>query len=402
MYLYIYTCPLTKINNRLKNVRAHGQHSLEHVSSIYSINTSLELKLTSKERMKDRGSTLSEWQAWVKKNEDRLKHPADYESKFVLQILAKIPGLCTSDVISQYAFVDRDGKNRRIDFVIRNKEKGWKLAIEVDGLTKLCKTKDSRTADYNSYDDFLFRQNSLVCEIPSLLRYTNMRFLNHEDSVIEEISERLEEQRKKHEEELEEIALIESLKKKDTNTDCVDNALEAVPESAVYRSESINGVSPSNSPSKQSKIFLWMASVFLIGLAFAYLSQNKTEQDFSSVPKTMETMSTVSNHIHNVNDASTDASVKSLNIRIPSGQARANLGRNAEVCGKLAQIVMKNHTVYLNFEKPFPYNDFTAVIKNIDSNKLIEFDEKIGKPLCVTGVIRLFGKKPGMFITKHF
>ena len=345
---------------------------------------------------------MSEWQDWVKKNEERLKHPADYESDFVLQILAKIPGLCTSDVIPQYKFVDRDGKNRRIDFVIRNNEKGWELAIEVDGLTKLCKPKEYKIADYNLYDDFLFRQNSLVCVIPSLLRYTNMRFLNHGDSVIEEISERLEEQRKKHEEELEEIALIESLKKKDANTDCVDNALEAVPESAVYRSESINGVSPSNSLPKQSKIFLWVASVFLFGLAFAYLSQNETKQDFSTSLNATPIKFQVSNQDHNVNDASTDESLESMNIKIASGQARTNLGRNAEVCGKLAQIVMKDHTAYLNFEKPFPYNDFTAVITNVDSNELIEFDEKIGKPLCVTGVIRLFGKKPGMFITKHF
>lgn len=392
------------------DVRAHGKHSLEHVSSIYSINTSLELKLTSKERMKDRGSTLSEWKAWADKNKDLLSHPCAYESNFVLHILAKVPGLRTSDVIPQYEFVDKAGRNRRIDFVIINESKGWGLAIELDGLTKFDRSMDfenlEHKTDYELFDDFLYRQNSLLSEnadrIHMLFRYSNKRFFKHGDMVVNEISEELERQKKKPARELETFTIVDSMNRKAATTCPIDEPSRAVSENAACRSDSMKFQAQRNPLSKKSKIFLLIACVVLFGLVFANLARNKSEQDFSSVPKTMATKSTVSNQTHNVNDASTDASVNSLNLRIPSGQAGANLGRNAEVCGKLAQIVLKDHTVYLNFEKPFPYNDFTAVIKNIDSNELIEFDEKIGKPLCVTGVIRLFGKKPGMFITKHF
>ncbi|TGQ72999.1 MULTISPECIES: hypothetical protein [unclassified Mesorhizobium] len=79
---------------------------------------------------------IHDWAEWKSVNAHKMKHPADFEQRFVDLILAKVPGLDPDDVSAQYEFVDDTGRHRRIDFAIRNAAKGYDLMIELDGASK--------------------------------------------------------------------------------------------------------------------------------------------------------------------------------------------------------------------------------------------------------------------------
>ena len=128
---------------------------------------------------------MSAWDEWKLRNRAKLnEHPYDYEEMFVNIVLMKIAEIQPSEVVSQYHFLDNNGKNRYIDFVIENKAKNWLLPIELDGYTKM-------QMGYEKFDDFLARQNALIKQFSIVLRYSNKKFRDHPDLVISEIRETL-------------------------------------------------------------------------------------------------------------------------------------------------------------------------------------------------------------------
>lgn len=122
---------------------------------------------------------MQTWEEWVAFNQDKMKHPVDFEEKFVLNILTKIELISPADVTPQYHFLDLSGGNRYIDFLIKNEEKGYFLSIEIDGRGKF-------THDY--LESTLERQNSLVAQVGTLVRYANKTWLENPEKVIKEIS----------------------------------------------------------------------------------------------------------------------------------------------------------------------------------------------------------------------
>lgn len=109
-----------------------------------------------------------------------------YEMQFVDLILSKIDILSTADVHPQFHFNDVTG-NRYIDFVILNPQKGWKLAIELDGLAKMIGKEwgiNNRQDAYLRFDDFLRRQNEIVALGYEILRFSNKTMFNQSDYVI--------------------------------------------------------------------------------------------------------------------------------------------------------------------------------------------------------------------------
>lgn len=129
------------------------------------------------------------WQQWKWHYREQLQHPAGYEEMFVDSVLSRVKGITPSDVIPQYHFKDSNGKNRYIDFLISNKQKGIHLAIELDGLTKLHNVNGS--LDYNSYNDLWQRQNDLVTQVGKLFRFTNKQMFNETALVIAKIESEL-------------------------------------------------------------------------------------------------------------------------------------------------------------------------------------------------------------------
>lgn len=126
-------------------------------------------------------------------------------------VLSKIPEIDPGDLISQYPFTDQKGGSRRIDFMIINEKKGYKLPIELDGLTKFLGS-DERP-DYSRFIDFLRRQNALVNTFGIVLRYTNKEMIQNTAFIISEIRNTLLSQSRgeiQHRTEVEERKLIEN------------------------------------------------------------------------------------------------------------------------------------------------------------------------------------------------
>ena len=132
---------------------------------------------------------MQTWGNWINSNRKLMQHPADFEERFVIDILSKINNLNPEDVIPQYHFTDFDGGNRYIDFCIKNAEKGYFLSIELDGRFKFQNDLLEKTLE---------RQNALVANVGTLVRYANTTWLNNPNRVINEIQTILYKQKIKH------------------------------------------------------------------------------------------------------------------------------------------------------------------------------------------------------------
>lgn len=123
------------------------------------------------------------WLQWKRVNADKIAHPVGYEEAFVDKVLSRIPNLNPSDVIPQFSFLDNNGRQRRVDFMIKNEEKGICLPIELDGRRK------DQTGEL--WNDFLERQNALVRSFGMVLRYSNAKMFNNPEAIIRELSDQI-------------------------------------------------------------------------------------------------------------------------------------------------------------------------------------------------------------------
>jgi len=93
------------------------------------------------------------------------------------------------------------------------------------------------------------------------------------------------------------------------------------------------------------------------------------------------------------------------NKRLTAAQAKDHVGERATVCGTVASAKFAEKTkgspTFLDFEKPFPRQLFTAVIWGDDRPKFGQPEvEYQGKKICVTGEIKLFRKRPEIVVTE--
>jgi DNA/RNA endonuclease YhcR with UshA esterase domain len=68
------------------------------------------------------------------------------------------------------------------------------------------------------------------------------------------------------------------------------------------------------------------------------------------------------------------------------------------VTGKVVQVNLRPSMVYLNFDKPYPSNLFTAVIFARATNKFDSLPKLAGKDVAVTGKVVKFRSKPEMVL----
>ena len=81
-------------------------------------------------------------------------------------------------------------------------------------------------------------------------------------------------------------------------------------------------------------------------------------------------------------------------VRIAASDAKANIGTNAIVTGKIAEVNKTERIIRLNFDAPYPKNTFTAVIFP-DSMKLFPDVEKLqDKKVEVSGKIAAYRERP--------
>jgi DNA/RNA endonuclease YhcR with UshA esterase domain len=78
-------------------------------------------------------------------------------------------------------------------------------------------------------------------------------------------------------------------------------------------------------------------------------------------------------------------------------EARQHVGQSATVCGTVASAhyALPSQTTFLNFDKPYPHQPFTAVIFRGDRSKFGTPEKLLrGKRVCVSGPIRLYRGVP--------
>jgi DNA/RNA endonuclease YhcR with UshA esterase domain len=90
---------------------------------------------------------------------------------------------------------------------------------------------------------------------------------------------------------------------------------------------------------------------------------------------------------------------------ISAGEAAAYIGQTKTVCGvvassKFAQESNRSPT-FLNLDRAYPNQVFTAVIWGADRGKFKESPEAAfqGKRICVTGQVQLYRDKPEIIVT---
>jgi DNA/RNA endonuclease YhcR with UshA esterase domain len=81
-------------------------------------------------------------------------------------------------------------------------------------------------------------------------------------------------------------------------------------------------------------------------------------------------------------------------ITIGSAQAKAFIGKQVTVTGVVAQVSFRPSIVFLNFDKPYPDNPFTAIIHTSHTNEFEKLPALKGKPVSVSGKVRDYNGKP--------
>jgi DNA/RNA endonuclease YhcR with UshA esterase domain len=86
-------------------------------------------------------------------------------------------------------------------------------------------------------------------------------------------------------------------------------------------------------------------------------------------------------------------------ITIGSAEAAKCIGKQVVVTGVVAQVSVRPSLVFLNFDKAYPSNLFTAIIRNKNTNEFENLSALRGKAVSVKGQIKDYNGKPEMELT---
>jgi len=87
---------------------------------------------------------------------------------------------------------------------------------------------------------------------------------------------------------------------------------------------------------------------------------------------------------------------------IPAAEASSHAGQNATVCGLVTGVHTaagsKGKPTFLNFDKPYPSQDFTVMIWDDDRPAFGDLAKYSGHRVCAHGTIKEFRGKPEMVL----
>ena len=86
-------------------------------------------------------------------------------------------------------------------------------------------------------------------------------------------------------------------------------------------------------------------------------------------------------------------------IRIKASEAKANIGTNAIVTGKVAEVNKNERIIRLNFDDQYPKNTFTAVIFPDNMKQFPDVEKLQGKTVEVSGKIAAYRERPQIVLT---
>src|SRR5436190_7786890 len=84
------------------------------------------------------------------------------------------------------------------------------------------------------------------------------------------------------------------------------------------------------------------------------------------------------------NSAAKASVVSGPSINITATEAKAHTNANAAVTGKVVEVNKTARTIYLNFEKPFPNQVFSAIIFAAKTNQFANLEQYKDKIVEVT------------------
>jgi DNA/RNA endonuclease YhcR with UshA esterase domain len=87
-------------------------------------------------------------------------------------------------------------------------------------------------------------------------------------------------------------------------------------------------------------------------------------------------------------------------LTIGTAQAAAHIGKQVTVTGVVAQVSFRPSLVFLNFDKAFPSNVFTVIIRNKSTNEFEGLSAIKGKSVAVEGKVIDYNGKAEMELTR--
>ncbi|MCX6925998.1 MAG: hypothetical protein NT154_22740 [Verrucomicrobia bacterium] len=87
-------------------------------------------------------------------------------------------------------------------------------------------------------------------------------------------------------------------------------------------------------------------------------------------------------------------------ITIGSAQVTNWIGKQVVVTGVVAQVSIRPSLVFLNFDKSYPSNLFTAIVRNKNTNQFEGLRALGGKTVSVSGEIKNYNGKPEMELSR--
>lgn len=355
---------------------------------------------------------LARWRAWIEAHHADMAHVADYEARFVREVLARIPELDPEDVEPQHPFRDRSGRARRIDFMILSPQKGYALAIELDGYAKIL-------SGYCAWDDLFVRQNALLESLGCLLlRYANKRWLSDPAGVADEVREQLLKQARAHEareakartdaetkhrldawrEEREALqASLADLRRRmatleaDARRD--ESATSARSSAAIEEPPAEPKREMPRASRRLSRIAAALAAALACAAGLWLLSESASRPDLPPPALPAARRAADAPTDRQAGSAAAAASA-ARSATIAPADARAHEGEDAVVCGRLAQIRSWKSFTFLNFDAPYPDSPFAAVVADENAHAFAGINRLAGKRLCVAGRIELYNGRP--------
>lgn len=80
--------------------------------------------------------------------------------------------------------------------------------------------------------------------------------------------------------------------------------------------------------------------------------------------------------------------------KLTPAEAKEAIGKYATVVGTVVQVCSQEKVTQINFEKPYPYQTFTAVVFASKTNLFADLDQLIAKTVQVSGKIEEYNGKP--------
>ncbi len=85
---------------------------------------------------------------------------------------------------------------------------------------------------------------------------------------------------------------------------------------------------------------------------------------------------------------------------IGTAEASKWIGKQVVVTGVVAQVSVRPSLVFLNFDKAYPSNLFTAIVRTKNTNEFGNLTSFRGKAVSVTGKVQDYNGKPEMELTR--